>query len=167
MLPDRFYKLARHKARIHVQARLDQVDAVAHTPSWVPVMATVHRVFRGADLLTPDTQICFDLPVTRPGDDIPFGGLIWVPDSKLRDTDYIEVFLNGTPPKYDVALSQYLLLKEPTNSPRMRGSYPMLARRERIDKWFVFRPRVRRIIWRCLRLKFRRGGRSGGDKHLK
>jgi hypothetical protein len=131
MLPSDFYLVARHEARFHVQVRLDHVADVARTPCFAAVDTTVVRVFRDGDTLKPGDEITFGIAVTRPGDEIPASGIVWKAHSTLVEARYAEVFLNGTPPDYEIALSNCTLIEEPTDKAQMRGSYHILARRHR------------------------------------
>jgi hypothetical protein len=129
MLPSDFYLVARHEARFHVQVQLDEVAGVGQTPCRTPVEATVVRVFRDSGELNPGDKITFGVNVTRPGDRIPASGIIWTSIEKLQYARFLEVFLNGDPPKCELALSQFEYIDDPTDKPRMQNRYPKLARK--------------------------------------
>jgi len=132
MLPHYRYEAARHDARFHVQLRIEGVGEVDRTPSFVEVRGVVVKVFRGADALAEGDRMAVPVPVTRPGDELPCGGVIWKPLDALRASAVIEAFLNGSPPACELALSQCALLAECTETPVMRGWYPAGKVRQRI-----------------------------------
>jgi hypothetical protein len=133
MLPQSFYNNARHEARFHVQVRLDAIHASPPGPRFFPVEATVVRVFRGDTVLKPGDPISFDLPVAWPEDEIPAGGVLWQSFAHVSNSSYAEVFLNGDPPRCEIALSQCLTIDAPSDTPHMQGSFPAINRRH---KWY-------------------------------
>lgn len=140
MLPRSFYENARHEARFHVQVRLDAIHAAPPGPRFFPVEATVERVFRGDAVIEPGTRITFDLPIAWPEDEIPAGGVLWHAIAHVRDASYAEVFLNGDPPRCEIASSQCFMIGALSDAPLMRGRFPIVNRRHRWYrawvKWF-------------------------------
>ena len=95
------------------------VTPTVDTPSEISVRAKVVQVFRARKPIDPGDAIKFGVAVSRPSDDIPAGGTLWVDYDSLASHRFMEVFLNGDPPNCTVALWQYQLLDSPTAKPKI------------------------------------------------
>lgn len=137
MLPASFYQVARHRARFHVQLRLESVEAGVTTPGLAKVEASVQRIFRGGAAIQFGERIRFAIGVMRPGDNLPASGIIWKRYEDVSVGRIAEAFLNGEPPNLETALSQYEFIEEPTSRPTLCGSYPLQAFRARIEEMRV------------------------------
>lgn len=120
MLPASHYRAARRAAAIHAQFSIEHMGPIARTPGYVSVQARALHVFRGGKLLSAGDTVEFGVPVTQPGDEIPFSGTIWNALETLRDSPVIEAYLDGAPPRCSVALSQLSLLEASTPYPVMK-----------------------------------------------
>lgn len=131
MLPVDHYHNARHHARYHIQVCVLGVTPPATTPGFAGVRSVVERVFRTDDVLRVGDPVTFTVGVTRRGDRLPCGGIIWMDAASLKEGAIMEAFLDGTPPACSVALSQCTRIACVTAVPTMRGRFPVTSLRFR------------------------------------
>lgn len=131
MLQPEHYWMARHEARFHVQIEVLSAAPAERTPGPMPVQARVVRVFRGDGSLAAGDSVHFVEQVTRPGDEIPCGGMIWKAHDAVLSARYLEAFLNGDPPNCVIPLCQSEVIAAPTVRPIMPGYFPFVAVRVR------------------------------------
>jgi hypothetical protein len=86
------YAKAAKASRFHLQVKTERVDSEGL------VLARVVRIFRGQEAIRIGEAIEFGVPV-RERDDGPPGSHYLV-YSRLLQAKYLEVFLNGEPPKF-------------------------------------------------------------------
>jgi hypothetical protein len=126
---------ARLKARFHVQVEFSHMSVNLSTPATVPIKGRVVRVFRRWGTLRVGDEVMFSVHVCRSGDDIWPG-----PDFMLYEdfiqTNYLEVYLNGNPPKCEVALDECVAIDRPTHRPQLRSS--LLAYLVELVKWKLY-----------------------------
>ena len=123
---------ARLRARFHVQVQVTHLEAVSQTPAAVPVKGRVVRVFRSGGTLRVGEEVMFSVHVCRPGDNIWPGPSFMLYETFMR-ANHMEVFLNGHPPRCEVALDECIALDRPTRRPRLRAS--RLAYLVELVKW--------------------------------
>jgi hypothetical protein len=124
MLAPQDYEKARHQALFHLQVELQSLPSNVKMPCEdLRVKGQVVRIFRGHYHFQIRDTVKFALAVLGDRDAPPLSGILWLRDSNLRQMQYIEVFLNGKPPIYDVALYQYELIEAPTDEPVI--SFPL------------------------------------------
>jgi len=131
MLQPEHYWMARHEARFHVQVEVLSAVPVERTPGPMPIGAHVVQVFRSDGTLAVGDPVRFKEQVTRAGDELPCGGMIWKAHDDVLSARYLEVFLDGDPPNCAIPLCQSEVLAAPTARPRMRGYFPLIAVRIR------------------------------------
>ena len=109
---------ARLTARFHVQVELTRVPQDFQTPAAILVEGRVVQIFRGDSSLSVGDKLIFDIHVFRKGDKLPCGPSFMLYD-KFIATRYVEVFLNGIPPRCNVPLDNCIMLSRPTPTPQL------------------------------------------------
>ena len=109
---------ARLAARFHVQVELTRVPQGFQTPAAIPVEGRVLQIFRGDSSLSLGDELIFDVRVCRESDTLPFGPSFMLYD-RFISTRYMEVFLNGIPPRCNVPLNNCTILSTPTGTPQL------------------------------------------------
>lgn len=112
---------ARLAARLHVQIRLATIPAVERTPTSVPIVGHVVRVFRGGPAVRVGDEVRFPLFVGR-WDDEPMPGLTPMSYESLVKATHLEAYLNGSPPACELALNECIVIDGPTLLARLRAS---------------------------------------------
>jgi len=148
MLQPEHYWMARHEARFHVQVAVLSAGPVERTPGPMPIEARVVRVFRSDGGIGEGDLVHFNEQVTRQGDEIPFGGMIWKPYDGLLSARHLEVFLDGDPPNCAIPLCQSKIIDSPTARPHMRGWFPLVAVRMRALRKAALATSEARPWWR-------------------
>jgi hypothetical protein len=92
---------------------------VGKTPAHVPVAGRVRRIFRGDEGLRLADEVLFSVAVCRPRDRIPCGGGLWMQLADFEGARYLEVFLEGTPPRCQVVCSQAVVIEAPSDAPHL------------------------------------------------
>jgi hypothetical protein len=123
---------ARLQSRFHAQVQVTHPDAVFQTPAAVPVKGRVVRVFRNSGTLRVGDEVTFSVHVCRPGDVIWPGPSFMLYETFMR-ANHMEVFLNGQPPRCEVARDECIALDRPTRIPQLRASW--LAYLVELVKW--------------------------------
>jgi hypothetical protein len=127
---------ARLRARFHVQVQVSYSGAEPRTRAAVPVQGHVVRVFRSGGALHVGDEVRFSVNV-RPSGERIMPGLTFMPYDTFIRANYMEVYLDGSPPECEVPLDECVVIDAPTRSPQLRAS------------WFVYwivRARIR-LIW--------------------
>lgn len=120
MLPAETYIQARQKARYHVQVQLDHVVLPAKMPGEAVVQAEVIQVFHADGGMRCGEKIEFRLCVAAYHEAIPpDDGIWWLPVDAIQKGACLEAFLNGLPPKCDVAMWQVTILDGAPSPPWM------------------------------------------------
>jgi len=109
---------ARKKARFHVQAKIEKIPTDIQTPAQVLVEGTVVQVFRSDGSLGLGDRVGFLVWVCREGDHVPLGPVCGFLD-RLASATHIEAYLNGAPPRCEVALDEWLPLETASDEPRL------------------------------------------------
>jgi hypothetical protein len=117
MLPAYRYNIARWRADLHVQVRLERVAVDAQTPGDVPVAACVVHVFRGPQTVRIGDPLEFSVSAARHGDALPIGGALWTNLDVLRAGRFMEAYFDGQPPNCSVALWQCQVIDAPSDAP--------------------------------------------------
>lgn len=123
MMPPPAYPEARLRALYHLQVEVTEAPNPEQTPAPVGVQSVVRRVFRTDGHISVGDAVCFDVWVSGEGDsilDLPLGPLIVMSLRALRNSMYLEVFLNGTPPQCHLAADQCASIYELLDTPHMR-----------------------------------------------
>jgi hypothetical protein len=128
MMHPETYLRARRWARFHVQVELEEVPENDPSFSDVPVNARVVRVFRHKWRwwhwpwrwrLKVGDRVSYLVSVVSEGDPIRPGGVFWTPYGALKNAKFMEVFLNGAPPRCSVAAWQGQIIDHATDEPVM------------------------------------------------
>jgi hypothetical protein len=112
---------ARLRSRFHVQVELTRVPGDVRTPATISVDGCIVRIFRGDSSLSIGDRLTFRVSICRSGDRIPPGNTYQLYDEFLR-AQYVEAFLNGTPPHYGLAV-ECMILSAPTQKPQLQASH--------------------------------------------
>jgi len=135
---------ARREAPYHVQIEIGELPPEIKTPSAVPIMGQAVRVFKSDGKLKVGERVNFTVRVFRETDLVPPGSAYLLEDA-LRHAAYMEAFLNGPPPQFDLVLDERTLLDAPTAEPVMSstelGGHGETARENapaRSSKWWEF-----------------------------
>jgi hypothetical protein len=112
---------ARLRARFHAQVQVQHTSANPKTPGAVPVKGRVVRVFRSGGALKVGDEVEFSVHVCRRGDDF-WEGPSFMPYETFMEATYMEVYLNGNPPRCEVALDEHVTIETPTRRPQLKSS---------------------------------------------
>lgn len=119
MMPLETYFRARRLAPLHVQVDVTEVPRELPVLGAVRISARVARIFRGRHLLRLGDEVSFEISVCKRMADIPTNGTWWIQAEALARAQFMEVFLEGTPPSCQVALWQSTIIDAPSARPRM------------------------------------------------
>jgi hypothetical protein len=116
------YKQARKKALLHIQIEIDPIqESVEEFDDRFPISGKIIRIFRGSQICQLGEFINFEIAVwdlrVNPLARVPASGILWLNYSGLLERKYLEVYLNGKPPNFNVALFQYESIDAPTEHP--------------------------------------------------
>ncbi len=118
VMPPEVYQKARVDAPLHVQVAISDVALPEATPSSCIVSGKVVRIFRDtAGALSVGDKVAFPVSCSRAGDRVPIGGVLWTNADALAGARFIEAYLTGPAPSFDVALYQSQIIEEPSESP--------------------------------------------------
>jgi hypothetical protein len=112
---------ARLHARFHVQVELIRSGAAPQTPAAIPTKARVVRVFRGNGAINVGDEIMFSVHVAGRNGEV-WEDFCFLPYETYIQATYMEVFLNGEPPRCEVAQDECIPLVSSTRTPRLRSS---------------------------------------------
>ncbi len=118
-LPRETYEKARQEALLHLQVKILPFKTEIKPDCFYaafPIEGKIVRVFRGHKICKIGQILDFNIAV-KSSSEIMLGGRLFLNAKQLKTYQYMEVYLNGKPPQCEVALSQNILLKEPTNEP--------------------------------------------------
>jgi hypothetical protein len=118
-MPLETYLRARRSAPLHVQVDVTEVPRELPALGVVRISARIARIFRGRHLLRLGDDVSFEISVCERMTDIPTGGTWWIQADALARAQFMEVFLDGTPPGCQVALWQSTIIDAPSARPRM------------------------------------------------
>jgi len=133
---------ARKNARFHVQVKIGKIPTDIQTPAQVLVEGVVVQVFRSDGSLGLGDRVGFLVWVCREGDHVPLGPVCGFLD-RLASATHIEVYLNGAPPRCEVALDEWLPLETASDEPRLTVEdleRQIREARKRKRGWWWFRP---------------------------
>jgi tetratricopeptide (TPR) repeat protein len=117
-LPPYVYEQAREQAAYHVQIKVTRVTPPPKTPGECETTGDVARVFRDrSGELRLGTRLAFAVSCSRRSEPPLVGGTLWTDLDTLRAAKYLEVFLNRTDGRYQVALWQSRIIDAPTDKP--------------------------------------------------
>ena len=105
-------------APYHVQLKLLRREAVPDTCA-MAVTAEVVRVFRGAGCLRLGDKVTVSVPVARPDVPPPAGAGPMLSEFLFSSAKYLEAFLDGAPPAFDICRHQFSIIREPSDAPYM------------------------------------------------
>jgi hypothetical protein len=77
------------------------------------------HAFTSEESITPGDQLMFDLNVCAPGD-VPPPGSAHASYDALVHASHMEVFLNGTPPRFDLVHDGWTVLSKSSEEPVLR-----------------------------------------------
>ena len=117
MHPDTYLQ-ARRSADHHLQVQIEIVRMPPVFPGQASIEARVGSVFVGDKSLMGRT-VEFEVSTLRRRDEMPTDAILWVFAEGLVPGAWLEVFLNGNPPRCNVALWQNDLIAGPTEKPTM------------------------------------------------
>ena len=130
MLAPESYEQARKNALLHLQIELDPIDRqIEERELNFPITGKIVRIFRGNQICQLEEFINFDVAVCSPDAPVLMSGIWWLKYSDLLDRKYLEVYLDGKPPNFSVALWQNESIDAPTEQPVM---LPTLSERRRL-----------------------------------
>ena len=111
---------ARRDARFHVQVTVGRFPEEIRTPGLVLLRGVVVKVFRsdGGLSIGVGDEVSFTVPVCRDGDEVPPGSAHLLREILAR-TAYLEVYLNGRPPRCEVACDEFESIAAPGDTPAM------------------------------------------------
>jgi hypothetical protein len=119
VMPPEVYRKARADAPLHVQVAILDVAAPDATPGMCLVSGEVVRVFRDTEgVISPGDKIEFPISCSRAGDRVPIGGVLWTDADALAAARFIEAYLAGGAPAFDVALYQSQIIAAPSETPQ-------------------------------------------------
>lgn len=127
----------RKTAPFHVQIQLEKEEVAV--PATNDVRGRVVRIFRGDGRLQPGDLVTFKIYVCRPGGEPT--GPAFIYEKALAAANYLEAYLNGNPPNYELAAYELEIVEAPTDEPKMnvaqleelvRGKTPVKK------KWWKF-----------------------------
>jgi hypothetical protein len=120
VMPPAVYQKARADAPFHVQVAISDVAVPEATPSTCLVSGEVVRIFRDtAGALSVGDKIAFPVSCSRAGDRVPIGGVLWTNADALAAARFIEAYLIGSEPSFDVALYQSRIIDAPSDAPQL------------------------------------------------
>lgn len=120
VMPPEVYQKARADAPFHVQVAISDVALPEATPSSCIVSGEVVRIFRGAaGAIAVGDKIEFPISCSRKGDRVPIGGVLWTNADALADARFVEAYLIGSKPSFDVALYQSQIIAAPSETPQL------------------------------------------------
>lgn len=112
-------KKARDAATYQVQVELlDVPRGFAQRYGNLAIKGRVVRIFKGDSRLKIGDRVEFSVAVIVDPECLVDGGLALPYDELLR-ARYLEVCLNGVPPRCDTVIDLYDIVPEPTDSPRI------------------------------------------------
>lgn len=120
VMPPEVYQKARADAPFHVQVAISDVALPEATPSSCLVSGEVVRIFRGTvHALAVGDKVMFPISCSRAGDRVPIGGVLWTNADALAEARFIEAYLTGSKPSFDVALYQSQIIDAPSETPQL------------------------------------------------
>ena len=121
-LPLETYEKAKQKALLHLQVELDPISQnIEEWEKKFPITGKIIRIFRGSRICRLGQVINFDVAVCAPDAPVLMSGIRWLKYSDLLANKYLEVYLNGKPPNFSVALCQNESIETPTEQGASQG----------------------------------------------
>jgi hypothetical protein len=135
---------ARRLAPFHVQVELEPWRPLRSKSGLIPIAGRVSRIFKGQGMISVGDRVTLSVKVCRVGEEMPPGAAYLLEDD-LRHATYIEVYLDGTPPQYQIVLDECAILAGPLDDAQMTdASVETLletgpsAPRPRARRWWRF-----------------------------
>jgi len=120
VMPPEVYQKAREDAPLHVQVAISDVAVPEATPSTCIVSGEIVRIFRDtAGVLAVGDAVEFPVSCSRAGEQVPIGGVLWTDADALAEARFLEAYLIGSGPSFDVALYQLRLIAAPSEAPQL------------------------------------------------
>lgn len=118
-LPPKAYRDARANAAYHVQVAVTEVVAPETTPGQCTLKGKVVQIFRDTPGdLENGSEIDFAVSCRREGERAPLGGTLWQSVPALEAAQFMEVYLNGSPPSLTVASWQVKIIEGSSDEPQ-------------------------------------------------